>query len=276
MIIMKYELHCHSWYSKGSKIPWEGIPSPKYIAVTMKKMGFGGFALTDHNTAAGWGEAAGAAKKQGIVFIPGMEISTGSGHLIGLGLNEPIRPGLGLDETIEKIREQGGVSVAPHPLDMRSEGLGDRFVKADAVEVFNSLNLTRVENMVISKKARSLGKPSVGGSDAHCLEMLGMTSNHMEADDMDSALRCIRNGSVKVEGRYVPVPVVVAWTRKRMRLSHADIRRYIDRNYSFPRAGIARFLLERFVRSESGVWNGLGSFAVGMSTVYSALRISVR
>ena len=143
-------------------------------------------------------------------------------------------------------------------------------------EIFNSLNLTRVENMVISRRARRLGKPSVGGSDAHSLEMLGMTSNHMDAQDMDSALKSIEHGDVRVEGRYVPVSVVVGWTRKRMRLSHADIRRYIEKNYSFPRAGVARFLLERFVSSESGVWNGLGSFAVGVSAVYSTLRISVR
>jgi predicted metal-dependent phosphoesterase TrpH len=271
---MKFELHCHSLHSHGSKITWEGLASPSQIARVLKRKGITGFAITDHDSIKGWKEAEIRARKESMIFIPGLEISTSAGHLIALGINERIKPGLPVKETLDAVHGQGGLAVAPHPLDIRGEGLGREFAKCDAAEIFNSLNLTRIENYLAARQVRKLGMPAVGGSDAHCLEMLGMTVNHIDADDLDSALLEIKRGNVKIEGRYVPVPVVVSWTRRRMRLSYGDIRKYISKNYSKPKAAMALFLLDRFVNSESGGWNVLGSFAVSVSTVYSILRLA--
>jgi predicted metal-dependent phosphoesterase TrpH len=273
---MKFELHCHSWHSHGSKIRWEGLASPVQIVKALKKLGFGGLAITDHDSVTGWHDAKGAAKRLGMVFIPGMEISTLSGHLIALGIGDPIKMGLSVRETIELVHDQGGITIAPHPLDVRGEGIGNDFVRADAVEIFNSMNLTRVENALAKMWAKKSAMPAVGGSDAHSLEMLGMTVNHINADDMDSALKMIKRGNVEIEGRYIPIPMVVAWVRQRMKMSYKDILKYIEKNYSSPRAVLARFLLRRFVNSESRAWNALGSFAVSVSTMYSVLRMLFR
>jgi len=273
---MKFELHCHSWHSHGRKIPWEGLASPSQIVRALHKLGFAGFALTDHDSIAGWRDASQAAKRQGMVFIPGIEISTLSGHLIALGINDPVKRGLTLEETGELVHEQGGITIAPHPFDIRSEGIGDEFAKADAVEVFNSMNLTRIENMLARMEARKRSIPAVGGSDAHSLPMLGMTANLIEADDPDSALRQIKKGRVRVHGRYIPIPVIVDWARQRMRLSYADIEKYIEKNYSKPRAALARFLLRRFVNSDSWRWDALGYFAVSISTMYSVAGLAFR
>lgn len=269
---MRFELHCHSWYSRGSKIPWEGIMSPEQVAKVVKRRGFGGFAITDHDSTESWKEARKASKRYGLVFIPSLEVSTSGGHLIAMGVRETVRRGLSVEETVERIHDQGGIAIAPHPFDLRSEGVGGKFVKCDAVETFNSLNLSRIENMLTEKKAIRAGVPAVGGSDAHCPGMIGLTANHIDADDAGGVISMIKKGRVRVEGRYVPIPVVVSWVRERMRWSYDDILKYVDKNYSPPKAAISKFFLRRFVSSESGFWNGLGYFAIGTSVVYSAFR----
>ncbi len=272
---MKFELHCHSWYSKGKKITWEAIMSPEQIVRNLKKKGFTGVAITDHDTIDNWKDAKKAAKKHDFVFIPGLEVTSKSGHILGLGLNEDVKSGLTIEETVERIREQGGISIAPHPFDLRNEGIGREFTKCDAAEVFNSLLLSRLENGKSSKMIRKSGIPGVGGSDAHCPGMLGMTVNHIEADDVDGVLRQIKKGKVRVDGRYTPVPVVVSWARERMRWSYDDIVKYVDKNYSAPKAAFSKFMLKRFVNSDSVLWDGLGYFSVGVSVLYSAIK-SVR
>lgn len=81
---LQYDLHTHSKIS-------DGTTSPTEIAQAVSKLGLGGFALTDHDTAAGWPEARRAAAKFSIDFLPGMEITTKyrnrSTHLLVYGLD---------------------------------------------------------------------------------------------------------------------------------------------------------------------------------------------
>ena len=85
---MLIELHCHSHSSRGRKIPWEAFMSPRDIMEAAKERGIGGVAITDHGDSRAWKEAGSAARELGIVFIPGIEIGSRGGHVIGLGLNE--------------------------------------------------------------------------------------------------------------------------------------------------------------------------------------------
>jgi predicted metal-dependent phosphoesterase TrpH len=275
-ISMKFELHCHSYHSKGQKIPCEGLASPKQIARYLNKKGFGGFAITDHDSINGWDEARKEARKLGMVYIPAVEISTLGGHLIALGINEFIRPRLGVQETVDKIHDQGGVAVAPHPFDLRAEGLGKEFVKTDVVEVFNSMIVTRLENRIVEHEAKKHRMPAVGGSDAHSLDMMGMTINHINASDLDSVLKKIRKGGVRIEGKYTPIPVIISWARERMKTSYSDVRKYIRKNYIKPKAVVSRYLLKKFVNSDSDAWNALGYFSLGVSFIYSYFRMVSR
>ncbi|WP_449279718.1 PHP domain-containing protein [Leucobacter sp. GX0328] len=94
-----YDLHTHSTFS-------DGTTSPAEIAREAARIGLTGFALTDHDTIDGWGEAREAAAAAGVDFVPGIEITTKhrgrSRHLLGYG----IRPEAGeLFETLAEIRE---------------------------------------------------------------------------------------------------------------------------------------------------------------------------
>lgn len=65
---VKAEFHCHSTASDGQM-------SPTQIILAAKKLNLESLALTDHDTTKGIEEAQKAAKKLGVKFIPGIELS---------------------------------------------------------------------------------------------------------------------------------------------------------------------------------------------------------
>lgn len=266
---MDIELHCHSHYSKGTKLLTEGIPSPRDIVRTAKMLGLGGVALTDHRVATGWNEAEAEARKQGLLFIPGIEVSTQEGHVSGLGLTEFVPSGLSLEETVELIREQGGLAVANHPYDIKGDGVREGWEKADAVEVFNAINLDRLSN----RKARlaSRGFPRVVGSDAHTLEMLGAATNQMDADSVQGVLRAIRKGRVTHKARYVPVSVVREWAHQRFLGSHQDARERIA-TYSPLKRWVSQRLMQKYLRNSNGFFRPISHFGIYCSQWYGLLK----
>lgn len=87
---MRIDLHTHSSTSDGTQTPAELVRAAKAAGLDV-------VALTDHDTSAGWAEAAAAASEVGITLVRGMEISTGhhhrSVHLLAY-LPDPSHPGL--------------------------------------------------------------------------------------------------------------------------------------------------------------------------------------
>jgi predicted metal-dependent phosphoesterase TrpH len=270
-----FELHCHSHHSHGRRLYWEVFHSPREMVRCAARRGMAGIALTDHGVNAGWKEAAEEAQRQGILFIPGIELYTRSGHLIGLGLNEFIPSGLGLEESLERIREQGGLSVAPHPFDMRADGVGRAAAKADAIEAFNPFNIDRVSNALARRAALKAGRPMVAGSDAHTLGMIGACANLAEADGMDSLFREIRAGRSAYRKRYVTRDELTRWSRARLGRSYGQALAYVEESYSPPKAWLARRLMRKFVFSEGlperALWRMLGTAAMAVSRPYGAI-----
>lgn len=62
------DLHLHSIHSDGTEPPAE-------VMAAAHRNGLRTVALTDHDTTAGWAEAAAAASSLGMTFLPGMELS---------------------------------------------------------------------------------------------------------------------------------------------------------------------------------------------------------
>ncbi len=86
---MRIDLHTHSDHSDGTDTPGDLIRAAEAAGLDV-------VALTDHDTAAGWPQAAAAAAEVGITFVPGMEISTMFGaasvHLLGYLLDPAYPP----------------------------------------------------------------------------------------------------------------------------------------------------------------------------------------
>ena len=79
-----YDLHNHSTAS-------DGLLSPTQLIELGARLGVTAMALTDHDTIDGLEEAAAAAKRAGIGFVEGVEISVSWGettvHVVGLGID---------------------------------------------------------------------------------------------------------------------------------------------------------------------------------------------
>ena len=131
---MKLDLHVHTSYSADCNVQVEN-----YFKEA-RKNGLTGFAITDHNEVQGAAKAFTMAKNyRDLVIIRGIEVSSSKGHILGYGVTEPIPRGLSPEETVERIKDAGGVPVAAHPY-RRASGIGSEVVKKvkfDIVEVLN-------------------------------------------------------------------------------------------------------------------------------------------
>lgn len=88
---MRIDLHAHSTVSDGTE-------SPAHVMRAAAAAGLDVVALTDHDSTAGWAEAAQEARALGLTLVPGMEVScrtdTGiSVHVLSY-LHDPSHPGL--------------------------------------------------------------------------------------------------------------------------------------------------------------------------------------
>lgn len=93
------DLHTHSSVSDGTE-------SPRELVLAAAEAGLGAVALTDHDSTAGWAEAAEAVRGTGMTLIRGMELSTRVGynsvHMLAY-LFDPAAPGI-VAET-ERLRD---------------------------------------------------------------------------------------------------------------------------------------------------------------------------
>lgn len=203
---MNIDMHTHTFYSH------DGISSPEAMIDAAIAKGLHGFAVTDHDTLEAHGRAKAYANAKGFVVIPGCEISSAGGHIIALWQSEFIRPGLSVEETIDKIKEQGAVVVIPHPFSPYKKVAVERkidYKNVDAIEVFNGRQPRAYDRKCFSL-AMELKKPVTSGSDAHSVKEIGHTFTYFDATNEEELRRAILKG-VPHKTKTIP-PQVLAGT----------------------------------------------------------------
>ena len=144
-------------------------------------------AITDHERIDGALRARELIDAGGFHFevVVGEEITTRRGHLLGLFLSERIPPLRPLEETIERIHDQGGIAVAAHPMAPLTPSIGRRSLlrvhqdtdpahHLDAIELLNPSAAGRLRRHHRSRLNRELLElAALGNSDAHVLEGIG-------------------------------------------------------------------------------------------------------
>ena len=199
--------HIHSTYSSDSSA------SPRDIVRKAKAIGLDAIAVADHNTIKGSMATIEEAKDfKDFIVVPGMEISSSKGHIVALGINEDVKPGLSPEETVESIRGLGGIAVAAHPFVSYREGLCD-YVKdldIDAIETLNSRYIFGYSNWRAKNLAIKRNIPEIGSSDAHFLEAIGSCVTELEADfSYESIIEGILSGKTNVFGDRTPLPLIL-------------------------------------------------------------------
>lgn len=120
--------------------------------------------VTDHNTLRGSQEVARIAEGNPPHVVVAAEYKTEKGDLIGLFLTEEIRARQS-DQVLREIKAQGGLVVLPHPY--KGQNLDSALLAGvDLIETFNA-RCSLSENSSAEGLARDLGKPGLGGCDAH-------------------------------------------------------------------------------------------------------------
>jgi predicted metal-dependent phosphoesterase TrpH len=167
----RVELHCHT------RASFDSLSKPEDIVRVCREKGIDRIAITDHNTMAGVAAVQALAPE---LIIPGEEIKTAEGELIGWFMTEEIPRGLPLQTTIDRLKAQGAVIGAPHPLDslrmgsaLGRESLIKIIDQVDALEVLNARCLRQGDNDGARAIAKAHGKLMTAGSDAHTAREIG-------------------------------------------------------------------------------------------------------
>ncbi|MCP1716353.1 putative metal-dependent phosphoesterase TrpH [Methanocalculus alkaliphilus] len=208
--VSAFDFHIHSHYS------YDSLSSIKAIYKIAKKRELTGFAITDHNTLEGAMKAS--SYNSEIITIIGEEISTNQGDIIGLFLNEEIQPG-DIHIVIEKIREQDGLVVLPHPFKKNRSPSSEIVAMVDIIEVLNG-RISQDENFLASDLAKRYDLQGIGGSDAHLSYEVGkiQTVIQQEITDIDEIRKLLKDTKKQIFGSesspYVHIPSAIIGTIK--------------------------------------------------------------
>jgi len=203
---LKIDLHVHT---TGSK---DAFTDPEQLPIILRQRGLDGVAITNH-------DAFTAVSIPGIIILPGIEVSTRGGHVIGLGMSGSIPRGRSADETISMIHRDGGIAVVPHPFDPVSRCVNPSKLrsKPEAIEVINSDALFFGLNSAFARRAAErLKLPMVAGSDSHIPETVGDAYTLIDSDtrEVGDILDAIRRGSVQPVGAPTPLKKkLLKWAR---------------------------------------------------------------
>jgi len=185
---MRFDLHIHTCYS------YDSLLSLRKLADIVRRKGLDGIAVLDHD------EVEGALRlREWAPFkvIVGEEIGTAHGGIGALFIEHRIPPHLSAEETIARIREQGGLVFIPPPL---ARGTPGKIQKNKLFEIINQVDLIEGYNARTplasdDRRARELaaqhGIPVTAGSDAHFSFEVGRAWTEM--DDFQTAQEFLRN-----------------------------------------------------------------------------------
>jgi len=181
------------------------------------EIGINCIAIADHGTAEGALEMQNLAPFKVIVAE---EILTPHGEIMGMFLKETIPSGLSVEQTISRIKAQGGLVCIPHPFDrFRPSALDSRIIEKivdqiDAVEVFNAREPFRKPSAKARAFAQKYDIPGTVGSDAHTIGEIGNAYMEMpEFNGRDDFLNALVKGKVFGHRTNPLIHFVTAWEK---------------------------------------------------------------
>jgi predicted metal-dependent phosphoesterase TrpH len=214
--LIKADLHIHTCYSIDCLTPLEKI------VTRCLELGINCVAVADHNT------IAGALKLREIApfkVIVAEEIATTAGEVMGLFLNERVAQGLSAQETISRIRSQGGLVAIPHPFGRSPFWHANTLTsteilsQVDIIEAFNSRTPFSGSIRRAGMLARQYGKAGSAGSDAHTLSEIGRAYVEMpEFDGPDEFLKSLAQGRIFGQKSSYLAHLASTWARTKKRM----------------------------------------------------------
>ncbi len=221
---IRVDMHMHSERSPDSRM------RPAMQARRIKEAGIDVACATDHNTIEGGLRLRELA--DGFRVVVGSEILSRDGEIVGLFLERDVPPRLSAEETIARIRDQGGVVSIPHPFSrnrlnhIRFAALERIRASVDAIEVFNAREAFTGDNLRAARYASDHEIAGAVASDSHRPSEVGAAWLEMDDfTDRDGFVASLRSGTVNGE---LSGQIVHLWTRMDV------IRKWLTRRFGMP------------------------------------------
>lgn len=192
----------------------DGWISPARMVASAIRRGLSVIAVTDHDHLEGARrvEELLAGEDSALRMITGVEVSTRQGHLLGLFVTKAPKPRRSVEESIDAIKEQGGLVVVPHPLGRLVPSLSRRRIDAllaanyaiDGIEIYNPSPANAAARSTVRAANEEWGLAEIGASDAHFWQHIGAGYTRFPGGTPDDLRRAIADRTVRSGGQEQP------------------------------------------------------------------------
>jgi predicted metal-dependent phosphoesterase TrpH len=199
----------------------DGTASPERVIAEARRRGLRVIAVTDHDHFEGAKrvqelldrehERNGAGGPD-IELVWGCEVTTRQGHFLGLFMRRPVKFLAHVEAAIEAIKEQGGITVIPHPMGRLVPSLSRRKIEEllakgyplDAIELYNPSPANASRRAEVAALNDSWGLAQTGGSDAHFWQHIGAGYTLFPGETADDLRAALLGGTTRPGGMEVP------------------------------------------------------------------------
>ena len=192
----------------------DGWASPAQILKIALLRGLRLIAITDHDHLEGAQRVADLLAQQELPLemITGVEVSTRQGHLLGLFVKKAphaLRP---VEESIEAIKEQGGLVIVPHPFSRIVPSLSrakiaellNKGYALDGIEIYNPSPANASQRLDVRRANQEWQLAEVGGSDAHFWQHIGAAYTLFPGSSGDDLRRALLERTARPGGQEQP------------------------------------------------------------------------
>ncbi len=210
----KADIHTHTIYS------FDGTATVRAVLKQASDVGLDVIAITDHDEIRGSLEARELASQYGLEVIPGLEVSSNEGHVLGLFIEKPVPAGLSLIETLIRIGDLGGIAVAPHPFNFLPNSLSvkaiiDAIADLQATHVLKGLEVYNMGYSIFNTRAQHFARAillaKTASSDSHVDWTVGVGETGFEgktAADLRYALENSTTIPIPARGHFSLSPLI--------------------------------------------------------------------
>jgi predicted metal-dependent phosphoesterase TrpH len=193
----------------------DGLSSIDEILDSAERAGLDVIALTDHDDIRGSFALRELAQRRSspVEVVPGVEVTTRSGHLLALWIEDEIPMFCSLVQALSRIHEAGGIAIVPHPLSYLTFSVGEGALRqlaaygddtrmVDAIEVRNPSYAGRVRaSRAAWLNTHVLRIAETGSSDAHHAALVGTCWTEFSGTTSEELRGALRAHSTTAHGR---------------------------------------------------------------------------
>ncbi len=189
----------------------DGWISPARLVQTAALRQLSLIAVTDHDHVEGARrvEELLAQQDSSVRMITGVEVSTRHGHLLGLFVKKAPRPMRPAQESIDAIKEQGGLVIVPHPFGKLVPSLSRRRIDSllsagyeiDGIETYNPSPANAAQRAAVLSANKEWGLAEIGASDAHFWQHIGAAYTRFPGATPDELRRAITDRTAQAGGQ---------------------------------------------------------------------------